>query len=266
MERIDDLQQYLSLVEHYNRTGCKANDFLQSRAERLIHQGMLFADCRENNAYLLEQKETCYRLYYYLNDLTATDNLDIMGDLVTEILYRGEKNFPESEVLFLEHLGFERNLVRDQYSAVYKDLVIRGDSNVVVRPAQYIDEVQWACSLFNETFDPYSGDFIPEREFERLLADDSIIVAVDNNGNKVGALHQTIERNVAWVSHVAVVSEARGMHVGQAMLNTFIEHNHVTDKSRYMLWVQQKNEPAVAMYRNAGFKYLNKSSLSLIRK
>ena len=157
--------------------------------------------------------------------------------------------------------------MRDQYAAVYKDLAPAGSyDQVVVRTAVDLDEVQWACQLFNDLFDPYSGDFITDQMHRQLLDSGSILLAADARGNRLGALHQTIERNVAWISHVAVVPDARGRHVGKALVDDFVERNHATDKSRYMLWVQQQNTAAVAMYRNKGFTCLGKSTLSLIRK
>ena len=267
MGQLTTIEQYNSIVERYRRPGCLTNDYLQARAEGLIARGLLSAEWTDNNAYLLEGKDGFCRLYYYLNDLEADDKPQFPGDVVIEILYRGSARYPKAEVVFLERMGFNPNLVRDQYAAVYKDLAPAcHHDELTVRPALDLDEVQWACRLFNATFDPYSGDFIPEREFEQLLASESIIMAMDNSGSRVGALHQTVERNVAWISHVAVFPQARGNHVGQELLDAFVERNHVSDKSRYMLWVQQQNTAAVAMYQKKGFKYLSKSTLSLIRK
>ena len=269
MEQLTGIQQYHDIVERYRRPGCLTNDYLQTRAGALIADGLLSADCHEQNAYLLERKDVCWRLYYYLNDLTVATPINTPDGrpAVVEILYRGEEHFPNDEVAFLERMGFERNLVRDQYAAVYKDLTttIGKTGDVVVRLAGELDEVAWACDLFNEVFDPYSGDFIPEADLPQLLHNGQIIVALDQQGTKLGALHQTVERNVAWISHVAVLPAARGRHVGKSLLDAFIEGNHTSDKSRYMLWVQQQNAPAVAMYRNRGFRYLNKSTLSLIK-
>ena len=44
-----------------------------------------------------------------------------------------------------------------------------------------------------------------------------------------------------------------------------VERNYISDKSRYMLWVQQQNHTAVAMYKKKGFTNLGKSTLSLIK-
>lgn len=267
MEQLTSIEQYNSIVERYRRQGCLSNDYLQTRAEGLIDRGSLYADCCGDNAYLLETKDNCYRLYYYLNDLEANDSLATSGPMMTEILYRSTIGCPDTEVAFLGRMGFEPNLVRDQFAAVYKDLEPAGKHDeITVRPAVDLGEVQWSCRLFNDMFDPYSGDFISEQMHGQILETGSILVAVDAHGSKVGALHQTIERNVAWISHIAVVPAAQGNHVGKALLDDFVERNHVTDKSRYMLWVQQQNTAAVNMYRKKGFTNLGKSSLSLICK
>ena len=267
--RLTDISQYQDVVERYRRPGCVTNDYLQQRAALLVEQGRLYADCHENNAYLFEQKVTCSRMYYYLNSLADNDGINAPdGVVAVEILYRGEEHFPVAEVDFLVSKGFCQHLIRDQYAATFKDLspADLGNGDVKVRPASDIDEVDWACKLFNTTFDHYSGDFIPQQDYQALADDNRILMATDIEGNRLGALHQTIERNVAWISHIAVVPEARGQHAGQALLDAFVENNHLTDKSRYMLWVQQQNAAAVAMYKKKGFRYLNKSTLSLIKQ
>ena len=136
MKQLTSIEQYNSIVERYRRTGCLSNDYLQARAAGLIAHGTLLAECNGDNAYLLEAKDNCYRLYYFINDIEAVDQPVFSSDVVTEILYRGAEHFPTEEVAFLERMGFERNLVRDQYAAVYKDLVPACKyEEVTVRPA-----------------------------------------------------------------------------------------------------------------------------------
>ena len=132
--------------------------------------------------------------------------------------------------------------------------------------AENLKEVETACLLFNDTFDNLSGDFVSPSLYTKYLEDKQILIAKDSENNFLGALHQTIEKGVAWISHVAVLSEARGKHVGQALLNEFVQRNYTTEKQRYMFWVQKQNTVAVNMYEKKGFKYLNKSTISLIKK
>ena len=142
------------------------------------------------------------------------------------------------------------------------------EPEIIVQPAQTLIGVQAAFELFNQSFDKYSGDYVSPEVYEGLFANHSVLLAWRKNEGEaqfLGALHQTIENNVAWVSHVAVKEAARGHHVGQALLDAFVERNMVTEKSRFMLWVQHQNEAAVRMYEKKGFKYVGKSSLSMIK-
>lgn len=267
MEEIASLAQYEELVAKYKQKRCFSNDYLQSRITALIDKNAVMSFSGKNNVFLFERKHKCLRLYYYLNDLEEDMVFNDCGDLVSEIIYRGERFFPNEEVYYLKRNGFLPNLIRDQYSACYSDLNILdfSSSSVVVCPARSVKDVIWACQMFNSTFDYFSGDYIVDEIQSSLWENNQIIIALDDEGKRLGALHQTKERGVAWISHVAVKQDARGKHVGTALVRSFIETNHTDDKSRYMLWVQRQNESAVSMYKKFGFKYINKSTLSMLK-
>lgn len=265
LNKVESYSRYLEIVEQYGPKGCTTNDYIQREAETLVAEGKLFEYCNEKNAFLLVKKDVCYRVYYYINDFGELH--DFSGeDLVVEILYRGESFYPTAVVDYLERCGFSVNLVRDQYAGVYKDLQISTHvGDLKIEAAQNIEEVGKACELFNESFDHFSGDYIPSTEYPSLLDNKRILIAKDLSGTFLGALHQTIENRVAWISHVAVLPEARGKHVGLGLAETYIQNNHVDEKSRYMLWVQHQNVAAVSMYQKLGFRYLGKSTLSMIK-
>lgn len=264
IQKIETYEQYIQLVERYNRKGRFTNDYLQNEAADLIIHDRLYSVCGEDNALLLVQKDGFYRLYYYINNIEEL--LELPGsELVTEILFRGE-NTPEVEVQWLERLGFKKNLVRDQYFAKYTSLtqpiLIEG---VKIEIATAIDDVLWAIRLFNASFDKWSGDYIPELQAQWLIQEKAILIAKNLDGNRLGALQFEKRQGVCWLNHIAVVSEARGRKVGRGLTEAYIEQGHVDDNSRYMLWVQRKNMSAVAMYRNKGFVPMNKSTLSMIK-
>lgn len=265
MKQVTDLVEYQELVERYCQHGVRTNDYIQQEASSLIQQGKLFALCQERNAFLFVRKDAGMRLYYYLNDLQENTRLDSYKDLVIEILFRSD--IPNEEVNYFVRAGFSVNLVRDQYCGTYKDLnIVNTAVGVKFEVAQTLELVAAACELFNASFDRLSGDFIPVEHYAELLSQGAIIVALDASTKQMlGALHQTQVRGVNWISHVAVKSVARGKRIGSGLVSTFIEKNHVEDKTRYMLWVQHQNEAAVKMYRQMGFKYMNKSTLSLIK-
>ena len=263
-QRIETYEQYIQLVERYNRKGRITNDYLQNEAADLIIHDRLFAVCGQDNALLLVQREGFCRVYYYINN--TEERLELpKEELVTEILFRGE-NAPEAEVKWLEGMGFKKNLVRDQYFAKYASLsqpiLIEG---VKIEIATTIDDVLWAIRLFNVSFDKWSGDYIPEAQAPLLIQENAILIAKDLDGNRLGALQFEIRQGACWLNHVAVVPEARGKKIGRGLTEAYIEQGHVDDNSRYMLWVQRQNVNAMAMYRNKGFAQMNKSTLSMIK-
>lgn len=263
-QRIEKYEQYVQLVEQFNRKGRLTNDYLQKEAADLIIHDRLFAVCGQDNALLLVQKEGFYRVYYYINN--TNERLELpKEELVTEILFRGE-NAPEAEVKWLEDMGFKKNLVRDQYFAKYASLtqpiLIEG---VKIEIAIAIKDVLWAIRLFNASFDKWSGDYISEEQVPLLIQEKAILIAKDLDGNRLGALQFEMRQGACWLNHVAVMPEARGKKIGRGLTESYIEQGHVDDNSRYMLWVQRQNANAVAMYRSKGFVPTNKSTLSMIK-
>lgn len=264
---INSIEEYVALTEIYSTQKIYCNDYIQSNLDVLIKTNSLYELHTENNLFLFVKKAVGYRLYYYISDTSDVVNFAEVSNVVVEILYRGEKYYPQGEVEYLIKCGFEINLVRDQYCGVYKDLKLYDlSSDIQVLNAKNIEDVNYACTLFNSSFDTLSGDYISESEYTSLLDKNQIFIAIDNQNNYLGALHQTIEKGVAWISHVAVQPESKGMGVGKLLVNNFIKRNYTTEKQRYMLWVQHQNNVAVSMYENFGFKYLNKSTISLIKK
>ena len=263
--QIKTFEQYSQLVERYNCKGRLTNDYIQKEVANLIICDSLFGVCGEENAALLVQKEGFQRLYYYINNVDELIELP-KGEYVTEILFRGG-NVPETEVNWLEGLGFKKNLIRDQYFAKYTSLTqpiaING---LKIETATTAEDVLWAINLFNASFDKWSGDFIPKEAAPLLIQEKAILIAKDEKDNRLGVLHLELKLGCMWLNHVAVAKEARGMGVGRGLVEAYIEHGHINgDNSRYMLWVQRQNKTAVNLYKKKGFTPMNKSSLSMIK-
>lgn len=264
--KVNNLGRYQEIVDTYKQRGCLCNDYIQQEVADIVNHNYLYEFCGRNNAFLFVQKDTCRRVYYYLNDLEEIYDFSNLGDLLVEIIFRGNSGLPAEEMDYLSKCGFKVNLRRDQYCGIYHELdTSRQIAGISVRLAISKEEVMMACDLFNKLFDKYSGDFISEVMVDELYNNDSILVAVDDNGNFMGALHQTKIRNVTWASHLAVLSKYRNRGIGRALFDTFIEINKTDERSRYMLWVQANNASAVNMYQKIGFKYTNKSTISMLK-
>lgn len=269
MKQLTNISEYNEIVARYRQNGCLSNDYIQQEVADLIIRDVLFAECYNQNAFLFVKKNVGMRVYYYINDIEEMVDFRNYNDLVIEILFRGDA--PKEEIEYLSQCGFSVNLIRDQYAAMYKDLAenVSLAPGIVVDTAKTMQAVQMACELFNDSFDRLSGDFILESEYRNLLESESILVAwSEDKSSFLGALHQVKVGVVNVVGHIAVMKHARGKGVGKALIDAFVERNknpEKTEKTRYQLWVQRQNEAAVKMYVNKGFKFLNKSTISLIK-
>ena len=269
MKKLTNISEYNEIVEKYRQKGCISNDYIQQEVADLMIHDALFADCYIQNAFLFVKKEVGVRVYYYINDFEEKADFSEYKDLVVEILFRGD--VPKEEIEYLSQCGFSVNLIRDQYAAMYKDLAenVSFVPDIVVDTAKTMQVVKTACELFNDSFDSLSGDFIPESEYRNLLESESILVVWSaDRSSFLGALHQIKVGAVNVIGHVAVMKHARGRGVGKALVDAFVEWNknpETMEKTRYQLWVQRQNKAAVKMYVHKGFKFLNKSTISLIK-
>ena len=266
LKKIETFSRYQEIAEQYGKKGCASNDYIQREAADLITRERLYAYCGESNAFMLVRKDGFWRVYYYINDF---DEIMDFGteELVSELLFRGNLGEPAAEVTYLERCGFKRNLVRDQYFAKYASLMAPMSAHELeIETAKDEDDARWAIDLFNQSFDKWSGDYISPDSSKQLVADGGIIIAKDKNGSRLGALHLESRLGVTWLNHVAVLESARGKGVGMGLVDAYIEKGHSDENSRYMLWVQRQNTAAVSLYVRKGFTYMNKSTLSLIRK
>lgn len=269
MKQLTNISEYNEIIERYCQKGCLSNDYIQQEAANLIVHDLLFVECYDQNAFIFVKKDVGMRMYYYINDIKEKADFSSYKDLVVEILFRSD--MPKIEVEYLIQCGFHLNLVRDQYAGMYKDLAenVSYLQGIRVEKAQTLLAVKQACKLFNDSFDKLSGDFITESEYKNLLDSGGILIAWNTDKSRfLGALHQVKEGVVNVIGHVAVMKHARGHGVGKALVDAFVEMNknpENTERTRYQLWVQRHNEAAVRIYQNKGFKYVNKSTISLIK-
>ena len=265
LTKVTDYAQYAYIVDEFKHSGTKSNDYLQSEVPDLITKGLLYEYRDDKNAYLFVEKEGFFRVYYYLNDFS---HITVFSDveLVTEILFRGDVSSVDTEITYLEKCGFKKNLIRDQYAGRYSEFTKSAKSDsIVIQVASTLDEVQWACELFNRSFDKWSGDYISSRQYPILLKNSDILLAKDLRGNLLGAAQRELKKGFVNWAHFAVISSARGMGVGTSLMDAFIEHNHVDERTRFMMWVKRQNSTAIKIYLRKGFKLLNKSTISLIK-
>lgn len=265
LKQIITIDRYLEIVQEYQKKGCFTNDFLHNDIPSLVNEGKLFEHCTKDNAFLFVKKDIGIRMYYYLNNLDSIEDLTIENDLVVELLFRGENNFPQKEVDYLLQCGFVKHILRDQYSAIYKNIKLTDYDvpGLSIYLAKNIEEIEYAVDLFNKTFDNYTGNYIPLSECENLLDGKCILIA-KLEGKNAGAVHFRRDGKLIWAEHNVVEPWCRGMHIGNLLCNAFIEIAKIDENTRYTRWTTHASQ-AAKMYEKLGFKYTNKSSFSMLK-
>lgn len=237
---------------------------LPAEIEQHIEEERLSVAEEENNLYLFLRKATCMRVFYYLTDMSEPLTCDMNQDYVSEIIYRGEVA-PEVEINFLKKNGFSQGAIRDLLSLNFKDITpYTLQSGCEIRLAKNIEEVAYACRLFNDTFDKLSGDYIEEIEFPCLLEDNHITVAIAENGEIAGAVHHDRVKGTAWGRHLAIRPEFRGRSLGKDLYYAFIYKYNNEGTTRFMHWCTSDNGRAMQMYEHMGFKTTGRSCISMI--
>lgn len=266
-QEFKNIDEYKDFCGKFKRKEtCSNNYMLPDEVNELIIQHRLFYHSSEHNAFVLVEKDTCLRIYYYINEWSEPILFSADFSYAIEILYRGEKFYPEKEIAYWGNNGFSLHLVRDFYTARYADMQLPqlNIDDVVVKQAATLEDVLYAIRLFNSSFDSYTGDYIDESLASRLLEEQNIVIAYCK-GIRKGACHFYEKSKVVYLGHLSVEADARGKKMGALLMNALINLTATDDKSRYALWVQHQNENAIKLYQHIGYKYANKSTVSLLK-
>ncbi len=262
-QKINNQETYSDLIERFSFKETLSNNYmLPAEVSALIYEERLYFCYDDRNCFFLVEKPgDVFRIYYLLNDLSNPVNIESRNALVAEILFRGSSGEPFSEIDFLKSCGFRLNLRRDQFSASIPDEV---DCTPVF--AKTPEDARRAINLFNSTFDRYSGDFIDPCLANTLFENKSLLCVYNDIGTLQGALEISFSGRNAWVSHLVVDNQHRGLGVADRLMRMFVTYAKLHDCKRLMLWVQHQNEAALALYKKYSFNYVNKSTISLIKE
>ena len=245
------------------------NYMLQDEMAAHIKKECLFFHQQAQNAAFFLKKRGFYRLYYYLNMLSESFEITVKEPIVQEILYRGEKHFPEKEVAFWKENGFQVHLGRDCYFAKPIEVAGHAESTIigtgvsikVLQEAIYLEE---ARQMIEEYLDPYTGDILSLAEIQHF-AQRNELFGVFEDGQLAGILQAEFKQKTYWLGHMIVKSAFRGRKFSTLLLKYYFRQGIQMDCRQFQLWVINNNKPALNLYKKYGFQYMNKSTISLLR-
>lgn len=215
--------------------------------------------------YLFVKKEGFYRLYYLVNSVDVLHDFTNI-EIVLEIIYRGQNKMPIEHINYWKKNGFITHLTRDCYflkkSDITSKFVNKGAFKIESISAE--EDVIFAKKLIDENLDIYTGDRLALHEIEHY-SKLGHLYCIFNKGIRCGILQAEFKNNIFWLGHIVVDKDFRGLGLANELVSHYINEGIDLQVSQFQLWVMNDNIPAVNLYEKKGFKYLNKSTLSMLK-
>lgn len=266
---VDDLSVLQAVFDRYFTKQTRTNNYvLIEDYAAYIAQSKLSVVEQGQNAFLFIDKGNCYRMYYFINDSNAAASLKLDKPIATEVLYRGEKNFPQAEVAYWKANAFIPHLGRDCFFLKKADANTSGkqpDSSVSIKAAASTEDSKVANRLIDKYLDPFTGDPLSLEALEGFRAEGHLLCAYAADGEVCGILQATLKNSVYWLGHLVVDGKYRGQKIALRLTQAYLSKGEEIGCRQYQLWVIKNNLAAVNLYRKLGFNYLHKSTISLLK-
>ncbi len=253
------------IVEHTFTETLSNNYILSQEFNKYIREEKIFYFKENSNLYLFIKKRGFYRLYYLINNIFAQHDFSNL-QIVLEIVYRGKKNFPLEDIKFWKKNGFKNHLTRDCYflkttSSISNNNKVEG---VKIELPKNKEEMLFIKKLIDENLDLYTGDRLSLQEIENFAARELIFCAYKND-ILCGMLQADLRNKIFWLGHIVVHQDFRGIGLANLLVDYYFQQGIKLQVRQFQLWVIDGNIPAVNLYKNRGFTYLNKSIHSLLK-
>lgn len=274
MQIIENIDQINNELVKFQGKKYKSNCYLlQNDLENLITDRRLQYIAQNGIFFLFEQNLNFdfQKMYFFLLDEPDRFNFEIENTkpIVLEIPFRTQK-YPIEEIESLRKFGFSEHIQRDLMGGDSQNSLIKFDNipleNVTVR---IINELEFSAQIYQsimDTFDLYTGDILTIQEIDNDILACNVIGAFDNENKLIGLLRFYIKNKTAWIGHIVVFPENVGRGIAKQLVNFYIRHAKNLSINNFNHWVVSNNAPAIGLYESFGFKKLNKSSISLIKK
>lgn len=269
MERIQTLDAFETLLTTFNQKEVVSNFYmLKDEYSKHICAKDLFFHVDGQNLYIYLKKHDFVKLFYFINNLNHSYSIGNNNQSqVLEIVYRGEKQYPTKHIEFWKSCGFDLHLSRDCYFLKNEDGIINvpEKSSMMIKNAQSEHDLNYALKLIEENLDLYTGDQLSLEEL-RYFANNNLLYIAFDDGKYCGMLQANFKNGVFWLGHIVVDANFRGKGIAKVLVEHYLNEGIKLKCNQFQLWVIQDNLPAVNLYKKYGFKYLNRSTCSMLKK
>ena len=271
MQLINSHQQLEDLLEEFSASFKWSNNYmLLEELEVYLEAEKLFLLQKSMDSFvILVQRDSFFRLYYQTNKLEDIQTVEVNQAVVQELIYRGPRLYPEEELKIWTQQGFKIHKGRDNYFLNSKGLESSDleDSEDLsgIKPIENEPDLLKADEMIRTYLDHYTGDILSMEELlEYSVNGDLLGIYVENE--LAGIVQGEYKNKVYWLGHMVVDEAYRRQRLSTKLLKAYLLKGLSLNCRQFQLWVVQDNEPALRLYKKYGFKYLNKSTISLLKK
>lgn len=271
MRLINSNQELEDLLEEFSASFKWSNNYmlLEELQVYLQSEKLFLVQKSKESLVLLVRRDSFYRLYYQTNLLEDIQTIELNQAVVQELIYRGPKFYPQEEVEAWSKLGFEVYMGRDNYFLNSKGLFSSDLENSEdlsgIKPIKDEADLLKVDEMIRTYLDLYTGDILTMEELRGFSVSSNLLgIYVENK--LAGVVQGEFKNKVYWLGHMVVDVAYRGQRLSTKLLKAYLLRGLSLNCRQFKLWVLQDNKPALGLYKKHGFKYLNKSTISLLKK
>lgn len=242
MRQVVDFPALSAAISACMRPGMLTNCTLSGEElRREIAAGTLWAHQWAGGLLLFKQRETFWRMYYYINDPACPPDLAWPGEVVTEIVRRPRDG--TAAVDLWQSWGFEREFTRMRMA--------RGGSEAceILPPPETVDAGE-AMELLQRCFDPRTG-CLPEREeLAADCAEGRVLTRRDEDGRLIALLRAAPYRKGWELRHLAADPAHRGKGLAGSLTAEFTRR---FGEKGTVVWVREDYAAPRHIYEKNGF-------------
>ena len=221
-----------------------------------INQGKILAFCEKDIVILLEKKEGCYKLYYFLSQKeilsTSWANLKVQlgkyEPLKLELVSKSDK---ATNNIVVSNLDFSlyKTYLRKSFSCDNKTKPYREMLDTEIAKSADVDYIY---NMLLDTFDLISDYIFDKEELMNLVSNRSILKIV-LAGEIAGVLIFEDTKYTSYAKVLCINEKYRNNVVGYSLFAKYI-NMHLNSTKLFYLWVDKDNHDVLGLHNQFGYK------------
>jgi Acetyltransferases len=253
MKVIRSLEQYEGLLQEARAKHTKVISnifFFKNEIFRFIQKGNLYYDYIDAGLLFFEKHQNCYQMYFYLVP-SVQFGLSHFDHPVRIDLISDKNSINPYESIFLD-LGFQKQGSFQRMKHELNNLTfIDGHNQIEYAQISDIKNIMdlWTGHLQRDKF------ILPNEDELRQNILDNEIFCMRVDGKFASVFHIVFKNQTALIQLLVIDPDFRGLSFAKGLYKNIINLSLRNNVHANYLWVDEKNTPAIALYKSLGFQF-----------